>query len=394
MRKGSGPPNYQRVWENLAARAPEQQRIARIRRQTAEQLLADLLADPPESWIAKIRQGERYRSQDLFDLLVEDSHGALPFEPRRAFEVSKVAVELGRLLSVQPEDCQATEETLCRALCLGGHALRLLGEREQADGLLGRAAYFTNDPAARGFFCRALGLLRWDQGRQEEAEALLHQATRRYRELGDKSEEAVCAALLGLLYSSSDDGGDWARAEPALLQAQSGLTHQRPWLAAQAQLALARCQAFKGRWAEAKALRQSVSAFYPQIPGEDALASLLWLEARVSADLGDLDAAGTLLDSVRRRFIARGYLPEATLTTLQLSWIRVRQGRAAETIKLSDGLREVFEGAEGFDVSTRALHFLAKEAARVRPKALSFVYPKLFLSFRSRGVYPRPVPLV
>src|SRR5436189_279542 len=83
----------------------------------------------------------------LVDLLVEECHGALPFEPHRAHDVAKVAVDLGRLLSAQAADDPAWEETLCRALCLGSHADRLLGEHRKAEGLLVRAAIFTSDPA-------------------------------------------------------------------------------------------------------------------------------------------------------------------------------------------------------------------------------------------------------
>jgi len=387
-----GALRYQQVWANLTTRAPELQRVANGRRQSAEQLKAELLASPPKVWLARIRGEERFRSPDLFDLLVEECHGALPFEPRRAQDFAKVAVDLGRLLSAQAADDPAWEETLCRALCLGSHAGRLLGEPRKAEGLLVRAAIFTGDPAARGFYCRALGLLRWDQGRTEEAAALFHQASRRYRELEDAREEAICAALLGLL---SSEEGEWTQAAAALLLSRSGLdARHHPLLAAQAHLALARCHALMGRKDEAQALRQTVWTLYPCVPVEEAMASLLWRESQVAEALGDLDDAGTLLDSVRRRYIDKGYLPEATLTTLQLSWIRARQGRREETFELSAKLTEAFDGKRGFDVSLRALDCLAQEMARKPLKAETLQYPRIFQSYRMRGVFPRPVLFV
>jgi tetratricopeptide (TPR) repeat protein len=387
-----GALRYQQVWANLTARAPELQRVAKGRRQSAEQLKAELLASPPKVWLARIRGEERFRSPDLFDLLVEECHGALPFEPHRAQDFARVAVDLGRLLSAQVAQDPALEETLCRALCLGSHADRLLGEHRKADSLLVRAAFFTSDPAARGFYCRALGLLRWDQGRTEEAAALFHQASRRYRELEDTREEAICSALLGLL--SSEDG-EWNQAASALLKSRAGLDSQHhALLAAQAHLALARCHALMDRPAEAQALRQNVWTLYPCVPVEEAMASLLWREAQVAEALGDLDDAGTLLDSVRRRYIANGYLPEATLTTLQLSWIRARQGRTTEAFELSAKLTEAFEGKRGFDVSLRALGCLAQEMVREPLKTGSLRYPRIFQSYQTRGVFPRPVLFV
>lgn len=91
-----GALRYQQVWANLTARAPELQRVATGRRQSAEQLKADLLASPPKVWLARIRGEERFRNSDLFDLLVEECHGALPYEPQRAQDFSTVAVDLGR----------------------------------------------------------------------------------------------------------------------------------------------------------------------------------------------------------------------------------------------------------------------------------------------------------
>ena len=389
-RDGAG--RYKQVWANLTARAPELERVANGRRQSAEQLKADLLASPPKIWLARIRGEEHFRSPDLFDLLVEECHGALPFEPHRAQDFAKVAVELGRLLSGRVAQDPALEETLCRALCLGSHAERLLGEHRAADGLLVRAAAFTSDPAARGFYCRALGLLRWDQGRTEEAAALFHQAGRRYRELEDAREEAICLTLLGLLYSEEEE---WTQAASALLSSRSGIDSQHhALLTAQAHLTLARGHALKNRPAEAQALRQTVWTLYPCVPAEEAMASLLWRESQVAEALGDLDEAGTLLDSVRRRYIDKGYLPEATLTTLQLSWIRARQGRREETFELRARLTEAFDGKRGFDVALRALHCLAQETAREPLKAGTLQYPRIFQSFRLRGVFPRPVLFV
>jgi len=387
-----GAVRYKQVWANLTARAPELERVANGRRQSAEQLKAELLASPPKIWLARVRGEERFRSPDLLDLLVEECHGALPFEPHRAQDFAKVAVDLGRLLSPQVAQEPPLEETLCRALCLGSHAERLLGEHRTADGLLVRAAFFTSDPAARGFYCRALGLLRWDQGRTEEAVALFHQAGRRYRELEDVREEAICSALLGLLYSEEEE---WTQAASALLSSRSGLDSQHhALLAAQAHLTLARGHALKNRPAEAQALRQTVWTLYPCVPVEEAMASLLWRESQVAEALGDLDNAGTLLDSVRRRYIDKGYLPEATLTTLQLSWIRARQGRREEAFELSAKLTEVFEERRGFDVSLRALGCLAQEMAREPLKAGTLRYPRIFQSYRMRGVFPRPVLFV
>ena len=85
----------------------------------------------------------------------------------------------------------------------------------------------------------------WDQGRSEEAIALLQQAGKRFAEAEDAQEQAVCSALLGLLYVEEMRT---ALATPCLRQAAAELFGGgRPWLAAQVQLGLAVCRVAGGR---------------------------------------------------------------------------------------------------------------------------------------------------
>jgi tetratricopeptide (TPR) repeat protein len=386
------PRRYEKVWVNLEARAPEQERPARHRRQTAEQLRAELLEGPPESWLARLVD-ERFCNQDLFEHLLEVCHEAMPFNPRRGYEVSEVALELGRLLSEQAQDA-ATVEALCRALCLGSHARRLIGEPGRAEALLVRAAFLAHDSAGRGFFCRAYGLLRWDQGRMEEAAALLLQAGRRYRQLGDEREAAICEALVGILYSEE---GDLSQAESTLRGARSGLdTQSQPLLAAQVRLALARCLALTARKADARTVRESAWRLYPSMPMEEARCALRWLEAQVADAVGDLADAGTLFNSVRRTFLAKGHLAEATLATIQLSMVLIRQGRGEKTPALAAELTEAFGGRPGFDLTLTALRLLADETAHgtTDARTWSLMAPSYLLSFRLAGISPQPVPFV
>ena len=388
----SHPLLYAQVWANLKARLPEQESLARKRRRTVDQLQAELLAGPPDTWRARLLD-QRFHNQDFFEYLLELCHQTLPFNPWRGFEVSEVALELGGLLSEEAPDA-APVETLCRALCLGSHARRLIGETARAEVLLIRAAYLADDPAARGFFCRAYGLLRWDQGRMEEATALLHQASRRYRELGDIGEEAICEGMVGLLYNEE---GELPRAESALRKARSGLdSRSQPRLAAQVHLALARCLALTDRKADARALRESAWSLYPYTPREEAMCALLWLEAQVADAMGDLADAETLLDSVRRKFLAKGFLPEATLTTIQLARVLIRQGRGVETPARTAELTERFGGRPGFALTLTALGFLAEETANgmADEKTWSLMAASYLSSFRLVGASPQPVPFV
>jgi tetratricopeptide (TPR) repeat protein len=385
---------YDLVWANLEARAPEHARLALQRRRLAEQLRAELLSGPAPTWMPRLVD-KRFHNEDLFEHLLEVCHAALPFEARYSFEVSEVALELGRLLTERaPWHCSPLD-AMCRGLCLGSQARRLIGQLDLADSLQSRAAYLSEDLASRGFLLRACGLLRWDQGRIEEATALLLQAGRRYNELGDTREEAICDALVGLLYNEE---GELEQAESALRRAQPGLDcRAQPLLASQVHLALARCLALTQRQAEARGLRENAWASYRCPTREESLDSLLWLEGQVSDALGDHADAAQLFDTVRRRYIVQGCQPEATLATIQLSMSLAQQGRGEESVALKAELAAAFGERRAFKLTLAALDFLDHEAVNgfIDPETWSrHLAPKYLLSFRMLSVFLRPVPFV
>ena len=90
-----------------------------------------------------------------------------------------------------------------------------------ADAAFEKAGRLAVSAPERGFFGRALALLRWDQGRSEEAIALLQQAGKRFAEAEDAQEQALCSALLGLLYVEEMRT---ALATPCLRQAAEDLS--------------------------------------------------------------------------------------------------------------------------------------------------------------------------
>jgi len=386
-----GHANYAEVWRSLETQLPDHDRRARERRQSAERLRGELLAGPAELWLGRLGD-PRYQNPDLLEHLLEVCHSALPLEPIRGFEVSEVALNLGGLLCQTSSD-QDLAESLCRANCLGSHACRLLGKHERAEALLGSAAFLAHNPVTRGFFCRACASLRWDQGRMDEAEALLHHAGRCYYEVGDAKEGAACFALLGLLYSEEEE---LSRAEHLLRNAKPGLDNRsHPWLTAEAYLALARCSALARRKAVAVALRQSAWRLVTSVPPEAV--SFVWRDAQVAEALGDLAEAEQRFDSVRRKYIEKGYLPEASISSIHLARVLVRLGRGEETCDLDADLAEAFAGRPGLDLSLSMLQGLRKEAAatgNVEEEIWRFMPPTLLLSYRLRGIYSQPVPFV
>ncbi|HEX9940666.1 MAG TPA: hypothetical protein VGG03_01520 [Thermoanaerobaculia bacterium] len=355
-------------------------------------LLGELMAEAEEERKERVQE-ERFHSLELYELLLEEGRAALPFEPRRANELATLGAELGVRLGergmLAPE---AESEGLSRALCLTATARRLVGDVDAAEALLERAQCLTLEAAGRGRFCRALGLLRWDQGRIPEAVALLHHGLLLFGQARKGREEAACRALLGLLHVEE---GEAERGAPLLQRACRALERaDEAWLAARCGLGLALCFAAAGEPEKAKRARESAWKLYGGVRNEDALFALYWMEGRVAAGAGEATEAGHLLEAVRRKLIARRLLPEATLATIDLGLVLTELGRGGEVSAHVEELAARFEGRPGLDLALGALATYAEDAAagRLDRHLWTRLAPELRLAFRLQGVGLSPVP--
>jgi hypothetical protein len=362
-------------------------------RQAAEGLLAELMSLPEEQRHDRLR-AERFHHPRLLDLLLEAGHAALPGDPERACEILSVAAGLASLLAdngvMGPE---IGGEASSRVLCLTGTARRLLGDGPAAEAAFERAGCLPVSSLGRGYFCRALAVLRWDQGRGEEAAALLHHAQRRYAEGQDVREEAACLALLGMLHVEIVE--PW-RAAPLLREATQGLdAERRPWLAAQCWLGLGFCHAFADQPERARSAREEAQIYYGRLTEEEELLSR-WLEGRVATLAGDAEEAGERLIAVWRRSLDQRRLAEATLAAIDLALLWSHTGRGAEVGVLVAEVEASLAGEPGLAVALSALKPMAEDAAAGRPdrELWSGLAQPLRVAFRWQGIGFRPLPFV
>ncbi len=358
---------------------------------SAEQLLGELLACPLEERAALLEK-ERFRSSELLDLLLEECQAALPFEPARGEELLAAVSTLGRYF----EQEGATElgfelERKGRAVCLRGTARRLVGDHRGAEAAFDHAAFMEVGRGAQAFFCRSLGLLRWDQGRYEEATALVRHAARRYEESECVEEMAVCLALEGIL---GVDQMAFLEAAPVLEAALEELDgERRPWLVCQASLSLALCRLKQNQILQARALWAGAGLYRASVPAE-ARVGLDWLAGTVAAGLGDGAGAEALLRPARQAFLAARQLPEATLATIDLGELLVKAGRQPELEPLVEEVEAAFEGGPGLEVTLGGLEWLVVDAKAgvLEVPAWLGMRSALRLLWHHQGVFFQPVP--
>jgi len=347
-------PGYDAIWGRLEDRLPEMIDEAKRRNLEAEQLLVELLGTPLDEQ-RNLLQDPRFRSPDLLDLLLEASQEAQPEDAERAEALAVLALHLaGHLRSNLDEILSAMFFT--RASVLRANALRLRLQLVEAEDAFGRAAHFLLWPfesSDRAVYCRALGILRWEQGHFDEAEALLRHAARQFREYCLTQEAGACWALLGLLLL------DQNRTAEAVRSLQTGRATfdpaARPWLTVRAGLSLALAVADLGQAERAQALLQETWIHYGQVRDEGEQVRICWLEGKICSRIGKKEEAEQILFGVRARLFEAKLLPDAALCSLDLALLFIESGRGAELPQLLHAVEVAFpEEPSGLDGLRRA----------------------------------------
>lgn len=326
---------YDEIWRRLDL-SPERIAERERRREVAGRLFAELTSAPLGAQVELLRQA-RFQNPDLVDLLLETSQDAQPGDPVRSEDLSRLAARLAAaLVEEEPEAAAA----LPRAFCLGANARRLGHDAEGADAMLAKAAPFVEFPGERALYCRVAALVRWEQGRIDEAEALLRHAARLFTAEGLGGDEACCQGLLGLLQMEERGLGDPL---PALLAGWSEMGREsRPGVALRVGLSVAACQAERGRTGQARSTLREAWSLFAEIADPREMNRVSWLEARVLDRLGERSEALQILESVRQKLLAEPSPAEAALVSVDLGLGLAESGRAGEIEALAEALRTSF----------------------------------------------------
>jgi tetratricopeptide (TPR) repeat protein len=327
----------------------------------AQALLAQLLSHPRDQQHKALRE-TRFQSRFLLEVLLDQSQTAVPRDPENAVSLAGLASHLAaRLQRIAPDD-EDLALLFVRAESLAGNAHRLGGRWAEAETALGRAdhglAFCWGQSCEEAAFWRALGLLRWEQGRLSRAEGHLRQSARLFGELELSQEQAASRILLGLLYLERDRPDRAVR----LLQAGRAILDPgiRPWLAVRAGLSAAigladlhqvelACTALEESW-----------RLYARVQDEREVVRISWLEGKLFARVGQHDQAEQLLDATRRNLRSECSFPEAAVCSLDLAVLLAQVGRSAELRRLVEDLEATFSAELGLDVVRRLAQKLGK----------------------------------
>jgi hypothetical protein len=378
---------YAGAFARMAREAPELIERARKRREEVEALAAKLMGAPPGRR-SRMLQGARFRNPGLLDWLLEVSHARQLSDPGQAAHLARLAARLASLLRGDPEAMAA----LPRAFCLAANASRLDGRQAAAEASIARASLFLADPAERAFYSRTLAVLRWEQGRTDEARALLQHASHLYAIEGLDREAALCWTLLGLHLLETGEPGD---ALPLLARGWAGMERDlQTLLALRGGLALAVCLAKVDQRDRANGVLREVWPLYSGVKDAAEMVRIYAWEGRALAALGQTEEAIHLLDSVRQKLLREPALAEAALTALDLAHLLAANGRTAGIEPLAADLETRFPDTPIRAIATEGLRTLAATQTGTSLAETAYaVEVTLRRAFRSCGERMWPLPV-
>lgn len=341
----------------LGAR-PEDPPVDPARRQECRGLLAELLWLGAEERERAVLGDRRFQGPDLLDLVLDEGEADLGRNAGRAAALAALAVCLG---SVLPSDGRGLRPRLVRGFCLDATAQRLAGKLGAADDALDNASYFvTGEPEDVGLYCRSLALLRWEQGRLQDAAALLRHGAHAWGEARRRREQGVCLTLLGLVHLEADQV---SKVPGPLFRGIVSFRGQPPSrLSAQGSLSLALCLALGESNEEARHVRELAWQLHV-LPEPAEQAEVTWLDGRIAARLGEAAAAERLLDTARVQLLAARRVVDAGLASLDLAAVYAESGRATRIGALAKDLELSGAGLP----ETRDVARTLRDFARARP---------------------------
>lgn len=353
-------------------------------RREAEELFIDLASSEGTERAAALAD-ERFHRTLVVEKLLEESGSALPEDPTRAEEFAGLATAVAGHLA----DAIEAMEGRARAACCVGNARRLASDLAGAERALAEAGLNPGDAGVQAEFCRALALLRWEQGRYAEAAALLEGAAALRAEEEALHEEGACRVLRALLLVEEGRAAEVV----GLLEGNLPLLAD-PWLTLYGGLALAFGLAESGFEDKARAVRDESAALVHRTPRAAHLYALRQ-EGAIAASLGEVVAGEALFEELRLAALEDRLLPEAALATLALMHLDVERGAGREPAReRAAALAAAFSGTEGLDGVMAALSgFPNQLAAAESPGDLAATLTADVLRLlRLRGVHSAPLP--
>ena len=320
------------------ARMEQRLAVISLERSAAPRLVAELSQQAVAERIESVRQRRRFQTLAICDLLLETSFEEGFRNPGKSVELAELAIEVAGRLDSEYYGKSVVEDLRARAWAYLGNARRVSSDLVGAEQALAVADYLaehgSGDPLEEARILDLRASLLSDQGRFEEAAETLDVVIDIYHEVKEihRKGRAILSKGLFIGYSGQPELAiqllseglslvEWDREPRLVLMAR----HNYAWF-------LNDCGRCEEALCHLQRFRHSYHELFPEPWTELRLA---WLEGRIASGLERFDEAEVILREARGRSVEQGLGFEASMITLDLAALYLRQGKGDRVKQLA-----------------------------------------------------------
>lgn len=335
---------YETAFDRVFARIGALDRQLRRERGEAPALLAALEPHPVSRRLLMVRNTERFHSVGLCNLLIEEGWKQRFHDPAVTRDHAQVALAVSECLVPERYGLCVVEDLSARVWAYLGNAHRILADLRQAerafDEAVQRLEAGSGSLVERARLLDFKAALRSDQGRFDEADALLDEAAALYGQEQELHSLGLVLINKGVIRGHLDDlDGSIALLRRGLEMVDHDAEPRAVVLAVHN---LAYFLNLFGRSREALAVLVQWRFLYLEVGDRNLLLRLNWLEGLIAMNLDRLDQAEGSLKEAQRGFLEQDIGYDAALISLDLAMVYLQQGRGAEVRNLVQTMLPVF----------------------------------------------------
>lgn len=308
-----------------------------VEREDAANLARQVERHPESRARLLVVNQERFRTWGLAEELIARSRRSIfDADPCRAVRLGRLAVCVADHLCPSVYGASLVADLRARAWAHLGNSYRCAGQIGAATRALERAEELllegTGDPLEEASLRTIWGSLESASGHYERAMGLIEAACSIYESIGETELRGRALVQLSVPVGMSDPkrGVDVAQQAEKIIDPE-----QDPWLFLAVRHNHIRCLIDSGEPERAAMLLTASRKLYRELGRSWDQINLAWLEARLSAALGDLEGADAAFEVVLSEMLERGYQLDGALVALDLAACRLAQGRLREAADLA-----------------------------------------------------------
>jgi tetratricopeptide (TPR) repeat protein len=331
-------------WDRLFATLEQRLALVTLERRDAPPLVTELLGYPLRERQILARNSTRFQTLAVCELLIDKSFEEGFRDNARSVELAELGLLIASLLDEERYGFSVVRDLEARAWAFLGNARRIAFDLAGAEEALANAERVAEegsaDPLEEARILDLRASLLSDQGRFEQAAELLDAVIDIYEDLREPHRKGRAMVSKGVFLGYAG----WP--EEAIRQIRRGLGlldwEREPRLVLMARHNLAWFLNDCGRSEEAFHQLERFRHTYHEFDDSWTRLRLAWLAGRIAAGMGRLDEAERTLRDVKLRFLEDGLGYDASLVTLDLAKLYLKEGRNAEVRMLADEMLTVF----------------------------------------------------